>query len=76
MCSIFHPRTSLVIEGFLDKKRGIYLYDFYSMKFDKRSGETYGYKVYCSYVPVTVMFKKVSSHMAFMKQILERGKTR
>lgn len=46
------------------------------MKFDKRSGETYGYKVYCSCVPVTVMFKKVSSHMAFMEQILRKGKIR
>lgn len=71
---MFRPRTSLVIEGFLDKKQGIYLYDFYSMKFDKRRGESYGYKVYCSRVPVTVMFKKVSSHMAFMKQLFEKGK--
>lgn len=60
-----------MIEGVLDKSKGIYLYDFYSMKFDKRSGISYGYKIYCNKVPVTVMYKKVSSHVAFMKQLLD-----
>ncbi|OEG12955.1 hypothetical protein BCR25_05555 [Enterococcus termitis] len=59
-----------MIEGFLDKKTGKYLFDFYSMKYDKRQGKSYGYKVYCQQVYVTTMFKNVSSHMAFMKQLL------
>ncbi|EAE0901563.1 hypothetical protein Y136_03235 [Listeria monocytogenes] len=66
------PKTSLVIEGVYIKKKGVFLYDFYSMKFDKTSGVSYGYKLYCHQVTVTVMFKKVTKHIAFVKQLLAR----
>jgi len=66
---IFHPRTSLVVEGFIEK--GTYRYDFYSMKFDKRTGETHSYKIYCSGVSVGVMYRSVSKHVSFMKKLIE-----
>lgn len=56
---IYLPNVSWVIEGNYEPKRGKFFYDVYFMRYDKKTGETFNFRVLISHVPVQVMFRKV-----------------
>jgi hypothetical protein len=66
------PRTSIVVEGFFCEQQNKYLYDFYSLKFDKCKNLTYGLKIYCDHVGVASMYKKVENHVHFLKGLVKK----
>ncbi len=65
---ICFPNVSWVIEGNYDPKRGKFFYDIYSMCYDKRTGETFNYRVLVSHVPVQVMYRKAEKQVKNLRQ--------
>ena len=63
ICWIYHPSFSLVIEGTYDKKSGKYFYDFYSMKLDPKTKKSKQHRIYCTHVPVKVMYRRVRNYL-------------
>lgn len=62
--------SSLVVEGAFNKKRNCFLYDFYSMRYNKKKNQVFGMKVYCEAMPVKQMYYRVSNHMSFMATLM------
>ncbi|MEL5938192.1 hypothetical protein WN865_01190 [Tetragenococcus halophilus] len=68
--------SSLVVEGSFNKKRNCFLYDFYSLRFDKRKNQVFGMKVYCDSVTVKQMYNRVSHHMNFMRSMAKENEVK
>ncbi|WP_165482003.1 hypothetical protein [Enterococcus faecalis] len=52
-----------MIEGTYDKKSGKYFYDLYSMKLDPKTKKSKQHRIYCTHVPVKVMYRRVRNYL-------------
>ncbi|AYQ25396.1 hypothetical protein DVW31_11930 [Enterococcus faecium] len=57
-----------MIEGTYDKKSGKYFYDFYSMKLDPKTKKSTQHRIYCTHVPVKVMYRRVRNYLYFLRK--------
>ena len=60
---MYKIKETVIVEGTYDKKSGKYFYDFYSMKLDPKTKKSKQHRIYCTHVPVKVMYRRVRNYL-------------